>query len=297
MSMATILLRLLLAFIAALAPSARAQVAAAPAAFEARLAVLAQEAVPPLDAVLEALRDARDVPGQLAALAELGRRAGGLDAVGRHQVAAALREAAASSFNAGTVRGRALEALGRASAWQDDATRADAVRTLIDYASADGPADSRAGLHIYAMRALSEAAGRLPAEGDALREAVAGCALDGLRRAASDADRLSALMLFDAFLRGNGPGVFLRSWDLRSRLEAEVFAPLEGGGLDRLYDQPQATLDARFFLIRSLAVLGRAYGGGDLTLPQRALGILRQMAQREPDPRLRQLAELYSRRP
>ena len=280
-----------------LAAPAGAQAVLAPVPFGVRLAEVRSEAVPGIDDVLARLADASDIPGQLSALAELGRRAGGLDPIDQHRVAAALSAAAASDFNAGTVRGRALDALGKAGAWLgDEAARAEAVRTLVDYAGADSPADARTELRTYALRALASSAARLPPADDALHAAVAGCALDGLSRAGSQVDRDSAVMLLEAYLRANGPGILFRSWDLRGRFEAEVLAGLEAGGLDRLYDQPQANLEYRYFLIRSLAVIGRSYGGPDLNLPHRALGVLREMAQREPDPRLRRLAELYSRR-
>lgn len=261
-------------------------------------AAAAQTPVPaPIDEPLARLADARYPQGQLAALEELTRRSGGLDWGDQRRVLQAMLSAADSSANAATVRGRSLMALARSQPWwTDSVTRAEAVQALADYARADGAMDGRVAIRPYALIALGEAAGRLP-PGEALREAVAGAALDALRRASGTPERTAALGVLDAGLRAEGARFLLSSWDLRGRLEAEVLAPLEGGGLDRLYDDPQGTLEARYHLIRALAVLGRSANGPEPSPRHRCIGLLRAMSQRDPDPRLRQLAELYSRVP
>lgn len=252
------------------------------------------EANPPLDAVLDRLGDRSDPRAQTQAASELARRAGGLDMGDQHRVVFALRAAAEAPFNEGQVRGKALDALGKAAAaMSDEAARREAVRAMLEHAAAAGPFDQRTETKIYALRGLTQASGRLPQE-DEIRQAVIAAALDAMRDAGRPLERTQGAVLLDSVLRA-ALGSFLRSAALTGRFEAEVVAPLESGGLDRLYDDSPASLEYRYYLMRSLAITGRAIGP-DHTLPQRVRGILAAMAGRDPDPRLREMARLYCAR-
>lgn len=257
------------------------------------VALAASLAAPSLDSVFARLRDRSDPRGQVEAAAEISRRAGGLDLADQHRAVSALEQAASDSFSAGQVRGKALDALGRcAGALSDEAARRQAVGTLLEHAGADGPQDFRTETKVYALRGLVQAAGRLPAD-DRTREAVLGVAFDALRDASRPVERTSGAVLLDAALRGGALGVLLRSPTLKSRFEYEVVTPLAGGGASALYADAQGTLELRFYLMRSLALLGRVYGS-EPNLPHRSRAILAQMAQSDPDPRLREMARLYS---
>lgn len=257
------------------------------------LALAASLAAPSLDSVFERLRDRTDPRGQVEAAAELSRRAGGLDLADQHRAVSALEHAASDSFGAGQARGKALDALGRsAGAMSDEAARRQAVRVLLEHAEADGSQDFRTETKVYALRGLAQAAARLPAD-DATREAVLGAALDALRDASRPVERTAGALLLDGALRGGSLGVLLRSPSLKGRFEAEVAAPLESGAAAALYADPQGTLEYRYHLMRSLALLGRVYGS-EPNLPHRCRAILAQMAQADPDPRLRAMARLYS---
>lgn len=257
------------------------------------VALAASLAAPSLDAVFARLRDRSDPRGQVEAAAEISRRAGGLDMADQHRAVAALEQAASDSFSAGQVRGKALDALGRcAGALSNEAVRRQAVRTLLDHAGADGSQDFRTETKVYALRGLVEAAGRLPAD-DWTREAVLGAALDAMGGASRPVERTQGALLLDGALRGGALGALLRSLSLKSRFEYEVVTPLEGGGASTLYADAQGTLEYRFYLMRSLAQLGRVYWS-EPNLPHRCRAVLAQMAQSDPDPRLREMARLYS---
>lgn len=250
-------------------------------------------AVPSLDGVLERLRDRASPAGQLEAAAELARRAGALDALDQHRAVSGLEQLAADSFSGGQVRGKALDALGRsAGAIPDEQTRRQAVRALLEHAQSRGPHDFRAETRVYALRGLSQAAGRMPSD-DETRQAVLGVALDALRDASRPVERTQGAALLDASLRGGSFGTLLRSHTLRARLESEVLAPLEGGGLYALYADAQGTLEFRFYLVRVLAMTSRAVGA-EPNLPHRCRAVLTAMSHNDPDPRLRELARLHS---
>lgn len=250
-------------------------------------------AAPSLDGVLERLRDRENPAGQLEAAAELTRRAGDLDAVDRHRALAGLEQLASDSFSGGQVRGKALDALGRsARAISDEQDRRQAVRVLLEHAQASGPHDFRAETKAYALRGLAQAAGHLPSD-DETRQAVLGAALDAMRDASRPVEWTRGAALFDAALRGGSLGVLLRSHPLRSRFESEVLAPLEGGGLSSLYADAEGTLEVRFHLVRVLALASRAIGA-EPNLTHRCRAVLSGMSQSDPDPRLREMARLYS---
>lgn len=250
-------------------------------------------AVPSLDGVLERLRDRANPAGQLEAAAELTRRAGGLDAVDQQRALSGLEQLASDSFSGGQVRGKALDALGRsARAISDEQARRQAVRVLLEHASARGPHDFRAETKAYALRGLAQAAGHLPSD-DATREAVLGAALDAMRDASRPVERTQGATLLEAALRGGSLGVLLRSQPLRSRFESEVLAPLEGGGFASLYADAQGTLEVRFHLMRVLAMASRTVGA-EPNLMHRCRAVLSAMSQSDPDPRLREMARLYS---
>lgn len=261
------------------------------AAFTLALAV--SLAAPSLDSVFERLRDRTDPRGQVEAAAEISRRAGGLDLADQHRAVSALEQAASDSFSAGQARGKALDALGRsAGAMSDEVARRQAVRVLLEHAGADGSQDFRTETKVYALRGLVQAAGRLPSD-DRTREAVLGAALDALRDASRPVERTQGALLLDGALRGGSLGVLLRSSSLKSRFEYEVLTPLEGGGASSLYADAQGTLEYRYYLMRSLALLGRVVGV-EPNLPHRCRAVLSAMAQSDPDPRLREMARLYS---
>lgn len=250
-------------------------------------------AAPALDGVLERLRDRTNPVGQLEAAAELTRRAGGLDPVDQHRAVAGLEQLASDSFSDGQVRGKALDALGRsAGSISDEQTRRQAVRALLEHAAARGPHDFRTETKAYALRGLSQAAGRLPSD-DETRGAVLGAALDAMRDASRPVERTQGSALLDAALRGGSLGVLLRSHPLRSRFESEVLAPLEGGGLPALYADAQGTLEVRYHLARVLAMMSRV-AGTEPNLPHRCRAVLTAMSQSDPDSRLREMARLYS---
>ncbi|TBR16970.1 hypothetical protein EPO15_18015 [bacterium] len=257
------------------------------------VALAASLAAPSLDGVFERLRDRTDPQGQVEAAAELSRRAGGLDLGDQHRAVTALAQAASDSFSAGQVRGKALDALGRsAGAMSDEQSRREAVRTLLEHAAADGPQDFRTETKVYALRGLAQAAARLPSD-DETRAGVLGAALDAMRGQSRPAERTQGAMLLDSALRGGALGAMLRSYPLKGRFEYEVVSPLEGGGLSALYSDAQGTLEYRYFLMRSLALMGRVIGS-EPNLPHRCRAILSAMAQSDPDPRLREMARLYS---
>ena len=247
-----------------------------------------------LDAVLAALRNHDDPRGQVEAAAELSRRAGGMEPADQHQAEAALEAAATDPFSDGQARGKALDALGNAAAKMGDETiRRNAIRALTEHASANGPMDARADTKVYALRGLTYAAARLPEDRE-IKEKVLSAALDAMRDQARPVERTQGAILFDTAIRNGCLGTLFSNQTLASRYEAEVITPLEAGGLDRLYDDA-SRVDYRFYLMRTLALTARVFqpqGGG---ISQRSRSILSQMADRDPDPRLREMARLYSR--
>lgn len=257
------------------------------------VALAAAVAAPTLDSVFERLRDRSDPQGQVEAAAEISRRSGGLDLGDQSRAVAALEQAASDNFSAGQVRGKALDALGRsAGAMSDEQARRQALRTLCEHAGANGPQDARTETKVYALRGLVQASGRLPAD-DKTREAVLGAALDAMRDSSRPVERTQGALLLDGALRGGSLGTLLRSPSLKSRYEYEVVSSLEGGGASSLYSDAQGTLEYRFYLMRSLALMGRAVVG-EPNLPHRCRAILAAMSQSDPDPRLREMARLYS---
>ncbi len=174
----------------------------------------------------------------------------------------------------------------------DEQARRQAVRTLCEHAGANGPQDSRTQTKIYALRGLAQAAARLPSD-DETRGAVVGAALDAMRDSSRPVERTAGAMLLDSALRSGSLGVLLRSPSLKSRYEFEVVTPLEGGGASSHYAAAQGAIEYRFYLMRSLALMGRA-AVGEPNLPHRCRAILSAMSQSHPDPRLREMARLYS---
>lgn len=246
-----------------------------------------------LDAVLDGLRNRTDPKGQVEAAAELSRRASGLDPVDRSRATSALEQAASDSFSEGQVRGKALEALGRSAGSGDESERRRAINVLLEHAKASGPQDFRAETKVYALRGLIEASGRLPTD-DATREAVFNAALDAMRDASRLAERTQGAKLLDSAMRGGAFTVLLNSHAVRSRYETEVVGPLEGGYAQALYADPQGTLEYRYYVMRTLALSSRMLGR-DPNLPHRCRALLATMSQNDPEPRLREMARLYSR--
>jgi hypothetical protein len=246
-----------------------------------------------LDAVLGRLDDRSDPAGQIEAAAELSRRAPGLDAHEQRRAEWALESAAENPFYPGAVRAKSLEALGSAAAASaDESVRRRAWRALLAHAGASGPTDARAETRVYALRAMTKALDR-PIDDERMAKAVLAAALDALRDASRPLERVQGAALLDAaMLRGNARAL-LTDPSLSGRFESEVLAPLEGGGIDALYADP-SQLELRFHLMRVFAVTGGLVDvqGG---LPWRARGVLSEMAQRDPDPRLREMGRLYSR--
>lgn len=246
-----------------------------------------------LDSVLAGLRDRTDPKGQVEAAAELSRRASSLDPVDRSRATSALEQAASDSFSDGQVRGKALEALGKAAGSGDEHERRRAIGVLLEHAKASGHQDFRAETKVYALRGLVEASGRLPTD-DATREGVFNAALDAMRDGPRMAERTQGAKLLDAAMRGGAFTVLLNSYAVRARFESEVVGPLEGGYTQALYADAQGTLEYRYYVMRALALSSRMLGR-DPNLPHRCRALLATMSQADPDPRLREMARLYSR--
>lgn len=250
-----------------------------------------------LDAVLGRLNDRSDPIGQIEAAAELSRRAPGLDAHEQRQAEGALESAASNPFYPGAVRAKSLDALGRtAAASSDESVRRRAFVALLEHAGATRPGDPRAETRVYALRAMVKAMDRNP-DDERLRKAALAVALDALRDTSRPLERTQGAALLDAVLHKGNVHTLLTDPTLAARFESEVLAPLENGRVDSLYaDQSQTEL--RFHLMRSFAMIGgqiHIQGG----LAWRARGLLAEMAQQDPDPRLREMGRLFSqpRRP
>lgn len=245
-----------------------------------------------LDAVLGRLNDRSDPIGQIEAAAELSRRAPGLDAHEQRRAEGALEYAASNPFYPGAVRAKSLDALGRAaSASSDESVRRRALGALLEHAGASRPGDPRSETRLYALRALVKAMDRDPGD-DRLRKAVIAVALDALRETSRPLERTQGAALLSAVLHKGNVHTLLTDPTLSSRFESDVLAPLENGGVDSLYVD-QSLTELRFHLMRSFAMIG-----GQIHIPGglswRARGVLAQMAQKDPDPRLREMGRLFS---
>lgn len=266
---------------------------AAEPAFEVQLAEIERIGAPPIDELLATLRSSRDRKEQMETLDAIVNRAGGLQSEEQLRVVGALREAYFSGFTPPEVRGKALIALGKCSAWfKDSFVQRDAILALSDAALIDNPSDQLFRYRVYAVRGLIEATAHLPND-MRVEEAVVIAAVESMRRAQDRGEKLQSLMLFHTFLRNRGGDTIARSFGLMARVNEQVVAPLERD-IDSLYRDVDKDADYRYLMIYSLRRLGWSISA-DAQLRHRIKGIFRNMEGRETDARLRAILREVNR--
>lgn len=242
---------------------------------------------------LPALRESRDPARQLETLDRIESSAGHLEVQDQYAVVDALKRAADSSFVAAHVRARALSALGKAGArLPDEGARGRAARYLLDSASAQNPADSRMELRAYALSGLAMLSRRLPRGDEALERDIFSKTLDILSEQPGQPENTLAMRLLKELLDGR-PTVLARERSLRSRLEAEVLAPLERD-LEGLYYDGRRGGEYRYHLMKVL-LLSSPFIGENTSSRTRVAQLFDRMELLEPDPGLKSLVRLYAR--
>jgi hypothetical protein len=266
-----------------------------PPAFETQMVRQAPAAMPSLDEMLADLRDHKDIKKQLAALDNIAFAAARLDYDEQMLAVAGLREAYDNPVNDGGVRGKALDTVGKAAVWfRDPAAVRQAVTVLTEAAHVDNAADPRSSLKVYALFGLSRCAGHLPWTDERTEQLIVLTGLDGLRDARQAQEKLLSMMILSSYFESRGAGVVYRNPSLTQRVDEQIIRWLSGG-VDQLYNDPAATSDFRYFLLRALRALAWSPGVQSDWRP-RVGQILRDMADRDPDARLRELARLYAGR-
>lgn len=288
---AEVLLPLLLTW----AAPARTQNARLPS-FERQATLGPAAALTPVADLLDEFKSSSDRVRQREILEQIALRAGSLTWDEELAVVAGLRAVADSTLQPPQVRGKALDALGRAGAAfkNSDAAR-EAAMVLSQAALLDHPVDpAGAALKLYGLMGLSKAAGRLPWADLVTEQTVVLTGLEGLRRATDAQERTLSLLILHNYIEARGLGLLARSPDILRAFEAQVLAPLEKD-LELHYADPRSTIDYRYHLIRTLH---RAWMSHEapVDLRLRARRLIERMALTEPDARLRQIASLYAGR-
>ncbi len=266
-----------------------------PISFRAQVNAAPKFALSGMDDLLKRLRESADTKEKLDLLQKIDEWTRPLDRTGEFSLVIALEAIVDSPVEHMGVRSRAAISLGKVavrSRHDDVLTRL--ARFLAETAAVSHPHESRNGLRIPALRALSMVAKYLPDHDDQTAEQVLGVALDAASRG-SGQEKLAGIMVFDNFLRGHGGAALYRLRGMSSRIESEVIAPLEAG-LERLFSNPDTGRDYRYFLIRGLAYLSWPGTQDGSTLPHRARQILEKISKRDPDADLRRLAAFYAGR-
>ncbi|MEK7746821.1 MAG: hypothetical protein AAB576_09155 [Elusimicrobiota bacterium] len=242
---------------------------------------------------LEALRETRDPARQLETLDRIESSAGHLEVQDQYAVVDALKRTADSSFVAAHVRARALSALGKAGArLPDEGARGRAARYLLDSASVQNPADSRMELRTYALSGLAMLSRRLPRGDESLGRDICSKTLDILSERSGPPENTLAMRLLHELFDGR-PTILSRERALRSRLEAEVFAPLERD-LDGLYYDGRRGGEYRYHMMKVL-LLSSPFIVESASSRTRVAQLFERMELMEPAPNLKTLARLCAR--
>jgi hypothetical protein len=286
---------LLSAVLAAAVPASAQMRRLPPPAFERQLVRQTPGALPTVDEMLADLRQSREISKQIAAMDQIVFSAGRLDYQDEIRVVEALQEVYDNPANDGGVRGKALDTIGKAAVWFRDVPAVrEAVTVLTEAAHFDNPADARAGFKVYALFGLSRCAGHVPWTDERTEQLVVLTGLDGLRDARSAQEKLLSMMILSNYFESRGTGIVYRNTALTQRVDEQLIRWLSGG-VDQLYNDQMCTSDFRYFLLRAL----RALAWSQSVQPdwhQRVGKIFRDMADRDPDARLRELARLYAGR-
>ena len=196
-----------------------------------------------------------------------------------------------SGFTPPEVRGKALIALGRCSAWfRDSFVQRDAILALSDAALVDAN-DQLSSYRVSRAARPLEAAACLPNDLQ-VEEKVVITAMESMRRAQDRQEKFLSLMLFHTFLRA---GAAIPSPAPSGSWPGQRTARRPAGrDVDSLYRDNDKDADYRYILINSLRRLGWSISA-DAQLRHRIKTIFRNMEGRETDARLRAILREVNR--
>ncbi|MBI5211295.1 MAG: hypothetical protein HY927_15080 [Elusimicrobia bacterium] len=196
-----------------------------------------------------------------------------------------------------SARARAVYTLGKVcERVSSDINLRDAVAFLVDIVNADNPMDKRRDLRRPALMGLARAAHLVPDSYRDLIEATLKAALRVIRDNADASENVLAMTILQQHLRHHGVAHLFQSYELQGSVLAELISPYEAN-LYALYGDRNRPVDFRYQLIRVLGTLGRVRpDGGVNQIPHRAMQVLKNMENNEPDGQLKMLIRLYTSR-